>query len=135
MTSLDDQVRAEHEQAVARGEKRVLSRTVDGRLHSYNKDEIGIVNASSQPQVRSTTGFTVLAVVFAAVAVASVLLVAAPTGRGQDPMWDALFLTAASTGGVIYTARLALTAAKAKRLRKERGVPEPTSKQFDWPVV
>ncbi|MBT2550477.1 hypothetical protein [Arthrobacter sp. ISL-65] len=132
MPNTDDQVRAEHEQAMARGEKRVLSRTVDGQLHSYGKDEIGIVNASSRPQVRSATGFTILAVVFAALAVGSILLVAAPTGQGQDPLWGALFLTAAGVGGVVYSARLAVTAAKAKRLRKERGVPEPTAKQFDW---
>ncbi|WP_223256992.1 hypothetical protein [Arthrobacter globiformis] len=132
MPSTDDQVRGAHEEALARGEKRVLSRAVDGRLHSYAKDEIGIVTASSQPQVRSAVGFTVMAVFFVAFAVGSVLLVFAPTGRGQDPLWGALFLTAASAGGVAYSARMASTAAKARRLRKERGVPEPTAKQFDW---
>jgi hypothetical protein len=65
----DDQVRAEHEQALARGEKRVLFRTVEGRLYSYAKDELGVVTASSHPQVRSVVGFLVLAVVFAGVAV------------------------------------------------------------------
>lgn len=131
MPSTDDQVRAEHEQALVRGEKRVLSRTVDGRLHSYNRDEIGIVTASSQPQARSATDFTVLAVVFAAFAVGSVLLALAPTGQGQHPHWGMLTLTAACAAGVVYSGRMALTAAKAKRLRKERGVPEPTSKQFE----
>ncbi|WP_223257149.1 hypothetical protein [Arthrobacter globiformis] len=134
MPSTDDQVRSEHEQALARGEKRVLSRTVDGSLHSYAKDEIGIVPASSQPQVRSAAGFIVMAVVFAAVAVGSILLVFAPTGQGQDPLWGASVLSAASAGGVVYAARLALTAARAKRLRDERGVPEPTAKQLDWPT-
>lgn len=43
----DDQVRAYHEQALARGEKRVLCRTGEGRLYSYARDEIGVVTASS----------------------------------------------------------------------------------------
>jgi hypothetical protein len=91
----DDQIRAHHEYALSRGEKRVLFRTVDGSLHSYAKDELGVVTASSHPQVRSAVGFLVMAVVFAAVAVFSILLVAGPTSRGQAPMWSALFLTAA----------------------------------------
>jgi multisubunit Na+/H+ antiporter MnhC subunit len=127
----DDQVRAEHENALARGEKRVLSRTVEGRLHSYAKDEIGIVTASSHPQVRSSGGFLVMAVVLAAVAVFSILLVAGPTSRGQDPMWSALVLTAAGVGGAVYALRMAKVASRAKRLRAERGIPEPTARQFD----
>jgi hypothetical protein len=128
----DDQVRVEHEQALARGEKRVLFRTVEGRLHSYAKDELGVVTASSHPQVRSAAGFMVMAVFLAAVAVFSILLVAGPTSRGEDPMWDALFLTAAGVGGTLYAIRMAKVASAAKRLRAERGIPEPTAKQFDW---
>lgn len=127
----DDEVRAYHDQAVARGEKRVLFRTRDGRLYSYAKDEIGVVTASSHPTVRSTGGFIVMAVFFAALAVFSVLLVAGPTRQGQDPLWGALVLTAAGAGGVLYAARLAGIASRAKRLRSERGIPEPTSRQFD----
>ena len=131
MSQPDDQVRANHEQALARGEKRVLFRTVDGRLHSYAKDELGVVTASSQPQVRSAVGFLAMAVVFAAVAVFSIFLVAGPTNKGQDPMWSALFLTAAGLGGALYAIRMAKVASRAKRLRAERGIPEPTSRQFD----
>ena len=72
MSQPDDQVRAHHEQALARGENRVLFRTVDGRLHSYAKDELKVVTASSQPQVRSAVGFLMMAVAFAAVAVFSI---------------------------------------------------------------
>lgn len=32
----DDEMRQRHEQAVAAGEKRVLSRTMEGRLYSYS---------------------------------------------------------------------------------------------------
>ncbi|UTT68594.1 hypothetical protein NMQ03_15325 [Arthrobacter sp. DNA4] len=127
----DDQVRAEHEQALARGEKRVLFRTVSGDLYSYAKDELGVVTASSHPQVRSAVSFLVMAAVLAAVAVFSVLLVAGPTSRGQGPMWSALFLTAAGVGGTAYAIHMAKVASRAKRLRAERGIPEPTARQFD----
>ncbi|MGF9649964.1 hypothetical protein AAIH32_18570 [Pseudarthrobacter oxydans] len=128
----DDQIRAHHEYALSRGEKRVLFRTVDGSLHSYAKDELGVVTASTHPQVRSAAGFLILAVVFGAVAVFSILLVAGPTSRGQDPMWGALFLTVAGVAGVLYAVRMAKMASTARRLRAERGIPEPTARQFDW---
>lgn len=127
----DDQVRAYHEQALARGDKRILFRTAEGRLHSYTREELGVVTASSHPQVRSATGFLVMAVFFVAVALFSVMLVAGPTSRGQDPLWGALVLTVAGIGGVLYAARMARVASRAKRLRAERGIPEPTARQFD----
>jgi hypothetical protein len=83
----DDQVRAHHEQAPARGEKRVLFRTVEGSS-SYATDEF------------------------------------------QNAMWTAL--TAAGVGGALYAVRMAKMASTARRLRAERGTPEPTAKQFDW---
>jgi hypothetical protein len=119
----DDQVRAYHEQALARGDKRVLFRTVEGRLQSYAKDERGVVTASSHPQVRSAGGFVLMAVCFAAVAAFSVLLIAGRASRGQDPMWDALFLTVAGVAGSVYAVRMAGVASRAKRLRAERGRP------------
>jgi hypothetical protein len=127
----DNEVRAYHDQALARGEKRVLCRTTEGRLYSYAKDEIGVVTASSHPTVRSTGGFIVMGVFFAALAVFSVLLLAGPTSQGGDLLWGALVLTAASAGGALYAARLAGAAAQAKRLRSERGIPEPSSRQFN----
>jgi hypothetical protein len=127
----DDQVRAYHEQALAQGDKRILFRTAEGRLHSYTREELGVVTASSHPQVRSATGFLVMAVFFAALTVFSIMLVAGPTSRGQDPLWGALILTVAGAAGVLYAARMAGVAAKAKRLRAERGIPEPTARQFD----
>ena len=130
-TAADQQVRADHEQAVAHGENRVLMRTTGGRLHSYARDELGVVTASSHPTVRSAGGLLVMTFFFAAVAAFSILLVTGPATRGGDPMWGALVLTAAGLGGVAYAGRLAGIAAKAKRLRTERGVPEPSARQFD----
>ncbi len=116
---------------MASGQRRVLVRTVSGELHSYARDEIGVVTASSHPALRSAAGFIVMAVFFAALAAFSILLVAGPTSQGQDPMWGALILTAAGVGGVVYASRLARVAAKAKCVRAERGIPEPTARQID----
>ncbi|MDR6413531.1 hypothetical protein [Pseudarthrobacter sulfonivorans] len=127
----DEEVRQRHQQAVAAGQQRVLTRTINGELHSYARDEIGVVTASSHPTVRSAGGFVVMALFFAAVAVFSILLVAGPTSQGKDPLWGALLLTAGGVAGVAYAARLAVVAAKARRLRAERGLPEPTARQFD----
>lgn len=127
----DDEMRQRHEQAVAAGEKRVLSRTMEGRLYSYARDEIGFARAGSGPIVTSAVGMLVLAVVFAAFTVLSVWLITAPTSQGQDPLWGALFLTLGGFAGVIYASRLAVAEIRAKRVRRERGIPEPSPRQLN----
>jgi hypothetical protein len=51
--------------------------------------------------------------------------------RGHEPLRAALLLTAAGMGGAVYAVRMAAVAAKAKRLRAERGIPEPSARQLD----
>ncbi|MHC5560961.1 hypothetical protein [Kocuria sp. U4B] len=128
---LDDEVRARHADAVAAGEPRMLSRTKDGQLHSYARDEIGIVRAGSGIKVTSAAGMALLAAFFVAVAVFSVVLVAAPTSRGQDPLWGALVLTTGALAAALYAGRLARAEVRARRVRRARGVPEPTSRSLD----
>lgn len=122
---------ARHAAATAKHGERIVHRTVAGELHSYSREELGVVTASSHPQVRSAGGFVMTAVFFAAGTVFSIMLFAGPSTRGQDPFWGALVLTVASLAGVVYTARMAAIASKAKRLRAERGIPEPTARQLD----
>ncbi|WP_251046547.1 hypothetical protein [Arthrobacter sp. ISL-85] len=119
-------------EAAGENEKRILYRTVTRELHSYSREELGIVAASSHPQVRAAVGFLVMAVFLAAVAVFSILLVAGPTSRGEDPMWSALVLTAAGVAGCLYALRMAKVASMAKRLRSQRGIPEPSARQLYW---
>ncbi len=45
----DEEMRQWHDQALAAGQQRVLARTTSGELHSYAKDELGVVTASSHP--------------------------------------------------------------------------------------
>ena len=55
-----------------------------------------------------------------------------PTGRSLfSAARAALLLTAAGMGGAVYAVRMAAVAAKAKRLRAERGIPEPSARQLD----
>lgn len=127
----DAEMNAWHEQAVAGGQKRILSRTVNGDLYSYARDELGFARAGSGAIVTSWWGMWVLAVVFAGITVFSVVLVFVPTGQGQDPLWGALVLTLLGLGGVAYASRLAVRERNAKRLRRERQVPEPSPRQLN----
>lgn len=128
----DDEEIARHDRAVAAGEKRLLTRTVDGgRLHSYAADEIGFARAGSGPIVTSAAGMVSLAAVFAAVTVFSIFLVAAPTSQGESPLWGALVVTAGGLAGVAYAARLAISEFRARRIRRERGIPDPSPRQLN----
>ena len=128
---IDDEARARHAQALAAGEKRVLMRTREGRLHSYARDEIGIVPAGSGFKVTSAPGMALMTVFFVAVAVFSVALVVAPTSRGQDPLWGALWLAAGALAFALYAGRLARAEFRAQRVRRARGLPAPSRRTID----
>ena len=51
----NDAVHAEHKQALARGEKRVLRTTATGELHSYAGEEIGFTPGAGQVQIVQAT--------------------------------------------------------------------------------
>jgi hypothetical protein len=128
----DEQTRARHEQAVATGERRLLTRTKDGgRLHSYAADEIGFARAGSGPIVTTAPGMLALGVFFAAMTAFSLFLVAAPTANGQSPLWGALVLTVGGIAGLAYAVRLALSEFRARRIRRERGIPDPSPRQLN----
>ena len=128
----DEQTRAIHEQAVAAGEKRLLTRTMDrGTLHSYAADEIGFARAGSGPIATTAPGMLALGVFFAAVTAFSIFLIAAPAVNGQDPVWGALVLTVGGIAGVVYAVRLALSEFRARKIRRQRGVPDPSPRQLN----
>lgn len=119
MSPSDSQAR--HDAAATKRGERIVHPSVTGELRRYSREVLGVVTASSHPQVRSAGGFLMLAVFFAAAAVFSIMLFAGPLTRGRDPFWGALVLTFAALGGVVYAVRMAAIASKAKRLRAERG--------------
>lgn len=123
----NDAVYAEHKAAVAAGEKRVLRNTSTGELHSYPADEIGFTPGSGQAQVSTWWGMAILAVFAALLTVLSVVLLLAPLGQGEGPMWGALFLTALAGGFAFYAVTLSRQEYRATQLRKLRGAPKPSS--------
>ncbi|MET3370132.1 UNVERIFIED_CONTAM: hypothetical protein ABIE34_003400 [Jeotgalibacillus campisalis] len=123
----NDDVYAEHKAAVAAGEKRVLRNTSTGDLHSYPADEIGFTPGGGQAQVSTWWGMGILAVVAAVLTVFSVVLLLAPLGQGQSPMWGALFLTAGGGAFTFYAVTLSRQEYRATQLRKLRGSPKPSS--------
>lgn len=128
----DEQTRARHEEAVAGGERRLLARTMNGgRLHSYAADEIGFARAGSGPVVTTAPGMLVLGIFFAAVTGFSIFLCFTPTANGREPLWGALLLTVGGIAGVVYALRLALAEGRARKIRRDRGLPDPSPRQLN----
>ena len=73
----------------------------------------------------------VLGLVFAVMTAFSIFLLIAPTANGQAPLWGALVLTIGGIAGLVYALRLALSEFRARRLRRERGVPDPSPRQLN----
>ena len=121
----NDAVYAEHKEALARGEKRVLRKTSTGELHSYASDEIGFSPGRGQVQVRTWWGMGILAALMGLLFVGSWVLLLMPLGKGEQPFWGALFLTGMAGLGAWYTLGLARDEYRAAKLRKERGAPQP----------
>ncbi|MFC9772541.1 MULTISPECIES: hypothetical protein [unclassified Pseudarthrobacter] len=123
----NDAVYAEHKAAVKAGEKRVLRNTVTGDLHSYPGDEIGFTPGRGQAQVSTWWGMGILALVGAIITVFSLVLLLAPLGQGQSPMWGVLFMTALGGAFTLYAVTLSRQEYRATQLRKLRGSPKPSS--------
>jgi hypothetical protein len=127
----NDAVYADHKDALARGEKRVLRRTDTGELHSYAGDEIGFSPGRGQAQVSTWWGMGIVTAVLGLLFVASWVILLMPLQKGEPPFWGALFLTALAGFGSWFTFGLAADEYRATRLRKERGVPKPGRRHTD----
>ncbi|WP_458781403.1 hypothetical protein [Arthrobacter sp. D3-16] len=121
----NDAVYAEHKEALARGEKRVLRKTDTGELHSYPADEIGFSPGRGQAQVRTWWGMGIMSAVLGLSAILSLVILLIPAESGGQSFWGALFLTALGGFGAWYTFGMARDEYRTKKLRKERGAPEP----------
>ena len=123
----NDAVVAEHKQAIARGEKRVLRTTATGELHSYADDEIGFSPGRGQAQVRTWWGMAIVSAVLGLLFVGSCVMFLGPLASGGQLIWGALFPIALGGFGTFFTFGLARDEYRATKMRKERGAPKPGS--------
>ena len=121
----NDAVYAEHKDALARGENRVLRKTHTGELHSYPADEIGFSPGRGQAQVRTWWGMGILTAVMALLFVTSWWILLAPLAAGDRPFWGALVLTTLTALGAWYMFGVARDEYRAAKVRKVRGSPTP----------
>jgi hypothetical protein len=121
----NDAVYAEHQQALAAGEKRVLRTTATGELHSYANDEIGFTPGAGQVQVSTWWGMGIVTAVLGLLFVLSFFILLAPMAQDRPPYWGALFVSALAGFLAWYCFLLARDEYRATQLRKERGVPKP----------
>ena len=127
----DDAVYAEHKDAVARGEKRVLRRTSTGELHSYPSDEIGFTPGRGQAQVSTWWGMAILAAFGFTGFVGAFAMFLDPVWHGEGPGWGALWLMAFAAFIAWYGFGLSRDEYRATRRRKERGSPKPGTGSVD----
>jgi hypothetical protein len=127
----DDEVYAEHKEAVANGQKRVLRRTSTGELHSHAGDEIGFTPGRGQAQVSSWWGMAILSAFGCLGFVASVAMLLSPLFQGDSPSWGALWGMGLAGFIAWYGFNLSRDEYKATRLRKQRGSPMPGTGYVD----
>ena len=127
----DQRTRDEHSAARVRGERRYLSRTVEGELYSYAADEFGVVGGpmGGNIQVRTLPGFVVVMSLGWLFVLGTLFetFVYAPFVQPRDgrPAWPVLIATGVAGlvawAGTHYVA----TELRARRVRRARGIPEP----------
>lgn len=128
----DDAVYAEHKQAVAVGEKRVLRRTSTGELHSYPGDEIGFTPGRGHAQVSTWWGMGIHAVFAVLMFLFGCLLFVLPALNGEGRLfWGALWVIGLVGFFVPYAFNLARHEYRATQLRKRRGSPKPGTGNVD----
>lgn len=88
----DRAVYAEHQTAVAAGEKRVLRRTRTGELHSYPRDEIGFTPGRGHAHVSTWWGMGILLVFSGLLFIWGCWMLLYPVGDGEGPFWGALWI-------------------------------------------
>jgi hypothetical protein len=123
----EDALYAEHKEAVAAGEKRVLRKTSTGELHSYPADEIGFTPGSGHAQVSTWWGMGIIMMIMMIGLVVGVWLFQRPLWEGGPPEWGALWLIGFAGLMTLYTFNLARDEYRATKLRKRRGSPKPSS--------
>ncbi len=128
---IDEEVRHRHDHAVAIGEERILARTVEGGLYSYQRDEITLARKGYfSVAVASTWQMLVFAGAMAVVS--SFILVLTVFAAVSDGIWARLLLPVICGLFTWLLFHLGMQDVRARNVRGERGVPEPVP--FKVPV-
>ncbi len=122
----DEEVWQWHKQALAAGQRRVLSRTMNGELHSYAKDEIGFRRNGPGNGVSTLRGLLVVTAVMTAFGIMTAAMAAGAWSPDGKPAWGFLVLTAFAAAMVWWGLHCAIAEIKAKKIRKQRGIPSPS---------
>lgn len=131
-----DQQRAErdreatrrHDERVAAGERLILARAATGDLISYRPEEYGFVKSGAgRPQVKTVWGAGVVTAFLAGFGILTAVLFAGGVLAGDDVPWEVWFVPLLCLLLCWVSSRYLRQEWRARRLRKERGVPRPLS--------
>lgn len=122
----DEEMWQWHKQALAAGQRRVLSRTMSGELYSYAKDEIGFRRNGPGNGVSTLRGLIVVTAVMAAFGILTAVMAVGVWSPDGEPAWGFLVLTLFAAAMVWWGVRCAISEIKAKKIREQRGVPTPS---------
>lgn len=114
-----------HNQALAAGQRRVLSRTTSGELYSYAKDEIGFRRNGPGNGVSTLWGLVVVTSVMAAFGIMTIVMAAGVLSPDGEPAWGFLVLAGFAAAMVWWGFRCAISEISARKIREQRGVPTP----------
>lgn len=107
------------------GEKRRLVRAVTGELVSYSREEYGVGKSGHGPTVQTVWGYMVMIVVLGGLTAMGFLLLAQAIADEPSAAVGAVFMIALSLTFLLYSARNLVIEWRARKLRKERGLPRP----------
>lgn len=122
-----------HNKAVASGQtERMLVRAIDGELVSYLPEEYGLARMTYGNTITSVWGNRLMAGFMIAImaGISLSILLAGRNNPGQPPLWLWL-MPLAFAALAIFFGKHALKEERAVRLRRERGMPAPTSQTVD----
>jgi hypothetical protein len=120
---IDERVRNRHDRAVANGEKRILARTIEGDLYSYQRDEITLAKQGYSVAVAPTWRMLVFSGVMAAVTLFGLIL--AVGAAVSDGIWVRLLLPGFIGLFTWLLFHWGMQDVRARNTRRERGIPEP----------
>ncbi|SEB75379.1 hypothetical protein [Arthrobacter woluwensis] len=124
----NDEVIREHKAALARGEKRVLRHTKDQGLRSYPADEIGFSPGRGHPQVSTWWGMGILFTFMVLLGLGTLVVLFVVLANGGPAPWGILVVTAFAALLSWYFFGMARDEYRARKLRRNRGTPEPSDR-------